>query len=43
MIHTLFALNGRVNRRDYLVTGITLMVVKYVVDATVIYRTAHVV
>jgi uncharacterized membrane protein YhaH (DUF805 family) len=43
VIRTLFALNGRVNRRDYLVTGITLMVVKYVVDATVIYRTAHVV
>lgn len=43
MIRTLFALNGRVNRRDYLVTGITLMVAKYVVDATVIYRTAHVV
>jgi len=43
VIRTLFALNGRVNRRDYLVTGFTLMVVKYVVDATVIYRTAHVV
>ena len=43
MIRTLFALNGRVSRRDYLVAGITLMVVKYVVDATVIYRTAHVV
>lgn len=43
MIRTLFALNGRVNRRDYLVTGITLMVVKYFVDANVIYRTAHVV
>ena len=42
MLRTLFALNGRVNRRDYLATGITLMVVKYVVDATVIYRTAHV-
>jgi uncharacterized membrane protein YhaH (DUF805 family) len=43
VIRTLFALNGRVNRRDYLVTGITLMIVKYVVDATVIYRVAHVV
>jgi uncharacterized membrane protein YhaH (DUF805 family) len=43
VIRTLFALNGRVNRRDYLVTGITLMVVKYLVDANVIYRTAHVV
>lgn len=43
MLRTLFALNGRVNRRDYLVTGITLMLVKYVVDATVIYRVAHVV
>jgi len=43
VIRTLFALNGRVNRRDYLVTGVTLMVVKYLVDANVIYRTAHVV
>jgi uncharacterized membrane protein YhaH (DUF805 family) len=43
VLRTLFALNGRVSRRDYLVTGITLMVVKYVVDATVIYRVAHVV
>jgi uncharacterized membrane protein YhaH (DUF805 family) len=42
VIRSLFALNGRVNRRDYLVTGITLMVVKYLVDANVIYRTAHV-
>jgi uncharacterized membrane protein YhaH (DUF805 family) len=43
VLRTLFALNGRVNRRDYLATGITLMTVKYVVDATVIYRVAHVV
>jgi uncharacterized membrane protein YhaH (DUF805 family) len=43
VLRTLFALNGRINRRDYLVTGVTLMAVKYVVDATVIYRVAHVV
>jgi uncharacterized membrane protein YhaH (DUF805 family) len=42
VFRTLFALNGRVNRRDYLVAGITLMVAKYIVDATVIYRVAHV-
>ena len=43
MLRTLFGLHGRVNRRVYLVTGISLMLLKYVVDATAIYLAAHVV
>ena len=43
MLRTLFGLHGRVNRRVYLVTGIGLMLLKYVVDATAIYLVAHVV
>jgi uncharacterized membrane protein YhaH (DUF805 family)/uncharacterized protein YndB with AHSA1/START domain len=40
---TLFSLHGTVDRRTYLATGIGLMIVKYVVDATVIWSTAHIV
>lgn len=43
MLRTLFSLNGKVNRRFYLVTGISLIVLKYIVDATAIYLAAHVV
>ena len=43
MLRTLFGLHGRVNRRVYLVTGISLMLLKYVVDATAIYLVAHIV
>jgi len=42
VLRTLFALQGRVNRRVYLVTGVSLMLLKYVVDATAIYLVAHV-
>ena len=40
---TLFTLHGTVDRRTYLATGIGLMVTKYVVDAAVIWSTAHIV
>ena len=40
---TLFSLHGTVDRRTYLATGIGLMIVKYVVDAAVIWSTAHIV
>jgi len=43
VLRTLFGLHGRVNRRVYFVTGISLMLLKYVVDATAIYLVAHVV
>ena len=43
MLRTLFGLDGRVNRRVYLVAGISLMLLKYVVDATAIYLVVHVV
>jgi uncharacterized membrane protein YhaH (DUF805 family) len=43
VLRTLFGLHGRVNRRVYLVAGISLMLLKYVVDATAIYLVAHVV
>ena len=39
---TLFSLHGTVDRRTYLTTGIGLMVVKYIVDAAVIWSTAHI-
>ena len=39
---TLFSLHGRVDRRTYLATGLGLMIAKYIVDATVIWLTAHV-
>jgi len=42
VLRTLFGLHGRVNRRVYLVTGISLMFLKYVVDATAIYLVAHI-
>ena len=42
MLRTLFGLHGRVDRRTYLVTGVSLMLVKYAVDATVVYRFAHI-
>jgi uncharacterized membrane protein YhaH (DUF805 family) len=41
VLRTLFGLHGRVNRRVYLVTGISLMLVKYAVDAIAVYRFAH--
>ena len=40
---TLFGLHGTIDRRTYLVTGIGLMVAKYIVDAAVIWSTAHIV
>jgi uncharacterized membrane protein YhaH (DUF805 family) len=43
VLRTLFSLHGRVNRRLYLVTGISLMLLKYVLDASAIYLIAHVV
>jgi uncharacterized membrane protein YhaH (DUF805 family) len=43
VLRTLFGLHGRVNRRAYLVTGISLMLLKYALDATAIYLIAHVV
>jgi uncharacterized membrane protein YhaH (DUF805 family) len=43
VLRTLFSLHGRVNRRVYLVTGISLMLFKYVLDASAIYMVAHVV
>lgn len=43
MLRTLFGLHGRVNRRVYLVTGVGLMLLKYIVDATAMYFVAHVV
>lgn len=39
----LFSLHGRVDRRTYLVTGLGLMIGKYIIDATVIWLAAHVV
>ncbi|MFL5544899.1 MAG: DUF805 domain-containing protein [Gemmatimonadaceae bacterium] len=42
-LRTLFTLHGRVSRRVYVATGLTLMFVKYVVDATAIYVVAQVV
>ena len=39
---TLFSLRVPVDRRTYLTTGIALMITKYIVDATVIWLTAHV-
>lgn len=41
MLRTLFGLHGRVDRRVYLVTGVSLMLVKYAVDASAVYRFAH--
>jgi uncharacterized membrane protein YhaH (DUF805 family) len=41
VLRTLFGLHGRVNRRVYLVTGVSLMLIKYAVDATAVYRFAH--
>jgi hypothetical protein len=43
VLRTLFGLHGRVDRRVYLVTGISLMLLKYALDATAIYLIAHVV
>jgi uncharacterized membrane protein YhaH (DUF805 family) len=40
---TLFSLHGTVNRRTYLATGIGLMILKYLVDATLIGVAAHIV
>jgi uncharacterized membrane protein YhaH (DUF805 family) len=42
-LRTLFSLHGAVDRRTYLATGIGLMVLKYLVDASVIALTAHIV
>jgi hypothetical protein len=40
---TLFSLHSTVDRRTYLATGIGLMIVKYLVDAAVIWATARIV
>ena len=39
---TLFSLHGTVDRRTYLATGIGLMVLKYVVDASFLFLAAHI-
>ncbi|HKR09078.1 MAG TPA: SRPBCC family protein [Gemmatimonadaceae bacterium] len=40
---TLFSLHGTIDRRTYLVTGLGLMAAKYIVDAAVIWSTAHII
>ena len=40
LVRTLFSLHGTVDRRTYLATGIGLMVLKYLVDASFLYLAA---
>jgi uncharacterized membrane protein YhaH (DUF805 family) len=42
VLRTLFSVKGRVTRRQYLTAGLSLMLFKYVIDATAIYLVAHV-
>jgi uncharacterized membrane protein YhaH (DUF805 family) len=42
VLRTLFSVRGRVTRREYLTAGLSLMIFKYVIDATAIYLVAHV-
>jgi len=43
VLSTLFSVKGRVTRQEYLTAGLSLMVFKYVIDATTIYVFAHVI
>jgi len=42
VLRRLFSVKGSVTRRQYLTAGLSLMLFKYVVDATAIYLVAHV-
>ncbi|MEA2765484.1 MAG: hypothetical protein QOK07_1888 [Gemmatimonadaceae bacterium] len=42
MLRTLFSVKGRVARRQYLTTGLSLMVFKYLIDAVAVNLVAHV-
>jgi uncharacterized membrane protein YhaH (DUF805 family) len=43
VLRKLFSVRGRVTRREYLAVGVSLMLLKYVIDATAIYLVSHVI